>query len=188
MADVYLICEGPADGLDVRVLNLVIAQKFSKAVLINAAGGDTSLGSVATWFEERSRRPLKNGTLSSPIDRAYSVEDRNYRSEQEVEVRWRPASKRFMWGRHEIENYLLDPRVVASAFEALRPDVDSWPGTYARTPDEVRALLNHLCHEMLEHHVGWLTYSTLVVDKRGRVDTRINRPSPPLSARGTRDQ
>lgn len=117
MAEVYLICEGPADGLDVRVLNLVIAEKFSKAVWINAAGGDTSLGSVATWFEEKSRRSLKNGTLGPPVDRAYSVEDRDYCSAQEVEARWRPASKRFMWRRHEIENYLLDPRVVAGAFE-----------------------------------------------------------------------
>lgn len=187
MAELFLICEGPTNGRDLRVLNVVIAQKFSKAVRIEAAGGATSLGSVPKWFEEKSRWPLRSGTLGPPVDRAYSVEDRDYASTQEVEASWRPASKRFMWHRHEIENYLLDPRVVATAFEALRPDVDSWPATYARTPDEISALLNHLCTEMLENHVGWLTYSTLVDDKRGRVDTTISRPSPPLGARATRD-
>lgn len=188
MADVYLICEGPSDGLDVRVLNLIIAQKFSKAVLINAAGGDTSLGSVATWLEERSRRPLKNGALGPAIDRAYSIEDRNYRSPHEAESRWIPGAKRFMWRRHEIENYLLDARIVARTLETLRPDVDTWPADFPSTTDEVGNLLNTLAGTVLEHYVGWLTYWSLVDEKKRRGNTRIDWPSAPLSEHGTRDQ
>jgi hypothetical protein len=187
MAELFLICEGPTNGLDLRVLDLVIAQKLGKNVSINAAGGETSLGSVATWLEEKSR-PLQNGTLGQPIDRAYSIEDRNYRSTQEAESRWIPGGKRFMWRRHEIENYLLDARIVARAFQTLRPEVDTWPGDFPSTTDEVSNLLNTLAETVLEHYIGWLTYWSLVDEKKRRGNTRIDWPSPPLSEYGTRDQ
>lgn len=188
MAELFLICEGPTNGLDVRVLNLVIAQKLGKEVSINAAGGDTSLGSVATWIEEKSRKPLKNGALSPPIDRAYSIQDRNYSSPQEVESRWIPGGKRFMWRRHEIENYLLDARIVTRAFETLSPDIDTWPADFPRTTGEVSALLNTLAGTVLEHYIGWLTYWNLVDKKKRLSNTRIDWPNPPLSEYGTRDQ
>jgi hypothetical protein len=178
MAELFLICEGHTDGLDLRVLDLVIAQKLSKAVTINTAGGDTSLGSVATFLEEKSRTPLKNGTLGPVVDRAYSIEDRNYSSPQIVESRWIPGGKRFMWSRHEIENYLLDARIVARAFETLRPDVNSWPVDFPSTTDEVSNLLNTLAGTVLEHYVGWLTYWSLVDEKKRRGHTRIDWPPP----------
>jgi hypothetical protein len=45
---IYLICEGPADGLDVRVLDLIIAQKLGRPVQVIPAGGESSLRSVRT--------------------------------------------------------------------------------------------------------------------------------------------
>lgn len=64
---IYLVCEGPHDGLDVRVLDLVIVQKLGRDVLVEPAGGDRSLGSVANYLEKRYRV------------RAFAVEDRNFR-------------------------------------------------------------------------------------------------------------
>lgn len=39
---VYLVCEGLTDGLDVRVLDLVITQKLGRAVQVIPVGGDIS--------------------------------------------------------------------------------------------------------------------------------------------------
>ena len=178
---IYLVCEGPADGLDVRVLDLVIAQKLDRMVQIIPAGGERSLGSVASWLEERSRKPFSDGTLSLPRDRAYTVEDRDFRSLEEVERTWQqPNQKRWVWRHHEIENYLLDPRLVADAFRALKAahvrGADALPGD----SDAVRCLLQELARPMLEDHAGWLTYWRLVSHKRNTVDTRLLWPHPPL--------
>src|SRR5574341_1566025 len=118
MANIYLICEGTADGLDLRVLNTIIAQKLGKEVQISAAGGDSSLGSVVRWLEEKSRQRRKDNKLGRPLDHAYSVQDRNYESKAKANDSWAQGKNRFMWRRHEIENYLLEPRVLASAFTA----------------------------------------------------------------------
>ncbi len=168
MANVYLICEGPADGLDVRVLDAIIAQALGKNVVIEPAGGEGSLGSVATYFEERF-----------PETRAYCIEDRDYRSQQEVEAAWQKAGgKRFIWRRHEIENYLLDPRVVGGAFQSLREGVrgaDRLP----QTVPEVDDFMQRLARPMVEHHVGRLTYRRLREKKNEAVDTRFMPPDPP---------
>lgn len=108
----YLVCEGQPDGLDIQVLDLVIAQKFGRDVTIEAAGGDRSLGSVREYLSKRNRTP-----------RVLSIEDRNFHSRADAERTWtNPGAKGLMWRRHEIENYLLDPRLVADAFRALRED------------------------------------------------------------------
>jgi hypothetical protein len=178
---VYLVCEGPADGLDVRVLDLVIAQKLKREVQIIPAGGERSLGSVASWLEERSRKPLPGGIMGSPQDRAYAVDDRDFRSLDDVEQIWqRPHQKRWVWRRHEIENYLLDPRLVADTFRALKAahvrGADALPGD----PDAVLRALQELARPMLEDHAGWLTYWHLVSHKRSAVDTRLLWPDSPL--------
>ena len=93
-----------------------------------------------------------------------------------------------MWRRHEIENYLLDARIVARAFQTLRPDVDTRPVHFPSTTEEVSNLLNTLAETVLEHYIGWLTYWSLVDEKKRRGNTRIDWPTPPLSEYGTRDQ
>jgi len=95
---IYLVCEGPTDGLDGRVLNLLIVNKLGREVQIEPVGGDGSLGSVASWLEERSRIQRSDGTWSRPQDRVYAVEDRNYRSAEEAGQTWNSRSpKRWMW-------------------------------------------------------------------------------------------
>ncbi len=177
MADIYLICEGPVDSLDVRVLDVIIAQALGKNVIIQPAGGEGSLGSVATYFEERSRRTRQD----APTDRAYCIEDRDYRSRSEVEATWQvDKGKRFIWRRHEIENYLLDPRVVGGAFQSLWEDKVRGADRLPQTASEVDDLMQQLARPMVEHHVGWLTYRRLREKKNEAVDTRFMWPDPPL--------
>lgn len=185
MADLYLICEGPQNGLDVRVLDRIIAQKLGKAVLINGAGGDTSLGSVATFLEERSRKASPDGVLATAVDRAYSVEDRNFSSAEIVESKWGLASKRFVWRRHEIENYLLDPGVVANAFVSLNETLPDAVPDLPQTPEEIRAVLETAARPMIEDHAGWLVHAQLNERKNVGLNTRIK--GPPGSSRASAD-
>src|SRR5580658_1448758 len=119
MADVYLVCEGPANGLDVRVLNAVLAVKLDAAVKIIPAGGDKNLAGVRTYLEEKSRHSGP-GELGAPEDRALSIEDRNHRPRSAADGTWSGSDKNLVWRRHEIENYLLEPRIVDAAFESFR--------------------------------------------------------------------
>ncbi len=178
---IYLVCEGPSDGLDVRLLDLIIAQKLGREVQIIPAGGESSLGSVASWLEERSRTVLPDGRQRLPRDQAYAVEDRNFRSREEAEQTWRqPRQKRWVWRRHEIENYLLDPRLVADAFQALKRSNVRGGDRLPDDPQAVSSLLQELARPMLEDHAGWLAYWHLVSHKRATVDTRLRWPRPPL--------
>lgn len=134
---IYLICEGHRDGLDTRILNIVIALKLNRELIIQPAGGEESLGSVATYIEERGQ----------PNDQAFTIRDRNYRSLEEVEQSWiHPERKRFIWRRHEIENYLLDPDVIVEAFSVLNatPKLRRGLGVpLPQTRQEVKDLLVH---------------------------------------------
>ena len=174
---IYLVCEGPSDGLDIKVIDLILAQKLNCEILTAPAGGDCSLGSIATWLEERSRTQSPYGTLSLPIDRGYVIEDRNFHSSEQAEETWKPASRRFMWRRHEIENYLLDPCVIADAFQALQEDRVRGADDLPIDHQEVLQLLQDLSRPMLENHAGELTYWELVSSKNEIADTRLLRPN-----------
>jgi len=169
--NIYLVCEGPPDGLDVRVLNLVIAQKLGRDVLIEPAGGDRSLGSVADYLEKRYGA------------RACVIEDRNFRSLEEAERTWNQSKqRRWIWRRHEIENYLLDPRLVTEAFRSLQASGVRRADRLLDLNDEqsVAVLLQELAQPMIENHAGWLTYGRLVSHKRDTADTRLRRPAGSL--------
>jgi len=172
---IYLVCEGPADGLDGRVLNLVVVQKLGRDVLIEPAGGDRSIGSVAQYLAERYRA------------RAYAVEDRNFRSSEEAGQTWKqPSQKRLIWRRHEIENYLLDPRLVADAFHSLQVTSVRGADNLPQDGKAAFALLQKLAQPMLENHAGWLTYWNLNSYKNAEAnDVRLLKPTdslPPVSS------
>lgn len=163
---IYLVCEGPADGLDTRVLDLVIVHKFNINTLIEPAGGDRSLGSVAQYLAERYGA------------RAFAIEDRNFRSLEEAQLTWnRPDQKRWLWRRHEIENYLLDPRLVTEAFRSLKADGVRGANGLPDDEQKVFALLQGLARPMLENHAGWTTYWHLNARKNIEAnEVRLLRP------------
>ena len=176
MAELYLICEGPADGLDNRVLDRMVAQRFARNILIQPACGDASLRSVAEHYLERSRLRLPDGSWGAPSDRVFTVEDRDYRTRRAADASWEPSSVHLIWRRHEIENYLLDPRVIAQAFQNLRSLMRRWHPGLPSSASDVDSLMQQLARPMAENFVGWVTYWRLVDHKRTLADTRFLYP------------
>src|SRR4051794_15404601 len=89
-------------GLDERVLDAIVIQHYNLGIFMASAGGDRGLGAVRAYLGSRS-----------PRDVAISTQDRNYRPQGLAQATWaNPSGRSFIWRRHEIENYLLQPRVV----------------------------------------------------------------------------
>lgn len=146
MADVYLVCEGPADGLDVRVLDAILAQKLGAFVRIAPAGGDKNLAGVRQYIEARG------------LGAAIAIEDRNHRSRADAALSWIGTKQRLVWHRHEIENYLLEPRVVAAAFDSLRSRMPRLPSS-----ERVVDVLADVARPMLFAHAAKLLAHALYV-------------------------
>jgi len=163
---IYLICEGTPDMLDVKVLRLILVNHLYKNIRIEAVGGESSLKSVARWFEDKSGNK----------DRAYVIEDRNFRPLPVVEQTWQnPGGKNFIWRRHEIENYLLDPRIIAEAFQTLRNSGVRGSDVLPTTEQEALALLEHLARPLLEHHAGKLTFHK-IQSEQNQIGTQLLGP------------
>jgi hypothetical protein len=142
---VHLVCEGVRQGLDERVLDAVVIQYHNLAVLMSSSGGSSSLGAVRAYLESRSTKDL-----------AVAVEDRNHRPHAVANSSWAyKAGRSFIWRRHEIENYLLHPRVVLALFNELRglPHLHWAVGLPATEPD-VDALLQSLAAPLLADHAA----------------------------------
>lgn len=177
MADLHLICEGLPNGVDVSVLNAILAQVLRVSVIIDGAGGETSVRNVRGWREESSRKQNANGTLGPVTDVVLSVLDRNFRPLPEVEASWKPDSKCLRWRRHEIENYLLEPRVVLSVFDAFRRTVKApWVRSLPASQEGALALLASLAEPMRIEHAARVLHWELRARKRGECSTEL----PPL--------
>jgi hypothetical protein len=168
--------------LDARVLNAIVAQALGAAVSISAVGGETSLGSVASWLEERSRSPKKDGTLGPPTEAAFAVQDRNYRPQEEAEATWSdPGTTRLIWRRHEIENYLLEPRIVLAAFDSFRQTIrEDWVRVLPSNAEQVLHLLARLARPMIPGHTGGVLHWELraAVGQAGNTDVALPKPVP----------
>src|SRR5438270_489153 len=105
---VHLVCEGGNAGLDNRVLDRLVIQFHNLSVQIAPSGGRRGLGAVKNYLLNHS-----------PNDVAISIEDRDYyRTQIEARVNWgNPQASEYIWRRHEIENYLLHPRVLLALFD-----------------------------------------------------------------------
>lgn len=186
MADTYLICEGPAHGVDLRLLDMIVAQRLcaGSSVRIVPSGGDSGLNAVRVHHEEKSRKVQtqgkKKGKLGPPADKAFSIQDRNFRPRAEADASWhRKNNKSLIWRRHEIENYLLAPRVVLAAFHSLRtsPKYKNSSGIPKIPVDEseVSSLLMDLARPLRENHAGeLLRYELDVALKRSRAFSILN--------------
>lgn len=165
MGERYLVCEGGPNSLDVRVLDSLIAHHLGCAVQVIPGGGEESLNAVRSWLERRSLRAPRNGSLGGVQDVAFAVCDRNFLSCQESQAR--RAKFKFVWQRHEIENYLLEPRVVLSAFASLRKTVNQvWVANLPASEDDTLMLLQDLARPMLDEHAARVAYHQLQLDRR----------------------
>lgn len=76
-------------------------------------------------------------------------------TQAEANVEWGDkTARRFHWRRHEIENYLLHPRVVSALFNDLRVKRIPWAAALPSTEADVSALLQTVATPLLENHAA----------------------------------
>ncbi|MBK9263801.1 MAG: hypothetical protein IPM54_28860 [Polyangiaceae bacterium] len=109
-----LLCEGNAHGPDVRLLSIIL--RGAGLAVTPSGGKDGFPNTVIAWrhsnpnvcaFKDNDfpRKPL--GWVPHPVSKA--LEWQVKRDDGHHMVGW-------MWGRKEIENYFIDPDVLARAF------------------------------------------------------------------------
>lgn len=163
MTETIVVCE---DKLTGRVLGLLIARAPDKDVTFVVAHGKSNVLPVAAHHRN-----------SSGYAKVCTVRDRDYQSASEASASWAADSNDFIWTRHEIENYLLDPRVVSAALEALADEYGAnWPMNVPTCVGGVNTMLQQLAAGRLQHHAGWLCYFELRDRKNDIGDTRILYP------------
>jgi hypothetical protein len=171
VANVYLVCEGQRDGLDQRVLDRLVVQARGLSVLVEPAGGDSGVRAVRTYLDH------------PPGNVALSVEDRNYRLRADADATWANThGRRFIWRRHEIENYLLEPAVVLELFDEYRRTVTAaWVRTLPMTQADVSSMLEGLARPLIEDHAAKVLCAELVrrINAAGGLSFGPASPAPP---------
>lgn len=142
---VFLVCE---DALDGRVLDQLIVQPRSLVVLVAYGHGSRSFGAIRRYIEARTAG-----------DVAVSVRDRDYdHTLAQANATWVNATGRqFTWRRHEIENYLLEPRAILELFDEWRALPSApWASSLPATEADVDTLLQTLAAPLIPAHVAGL--------------------------------
>lgn len=175
MAEIFLVCEGEPDSQDAAVLKTMMA-RFGLFVTVHAAGGDRGLRGVHAYL--RATRADSIGL---------TIEDRNYRPRAEALTTWDSGKPRLVWSRHEIENYLLHPRVLARGFERMQDAAGKSPWV-RKLPRDEAVIFERLvvaARPMLDDHAARLLCFELYTETtRGNpADFRMMAPRPPPGAR-----
>jgi hypothetical protein len=142
---VFLVCEGGNYGLDNRALDALVIQHHNLSVQMAPSGGSGGLGGVRVYL-----RNLGHQNVS------ISVEDRDYyRTEAQAHAGWgNRAAREFFWRRHEIENFLLHPRVALALYDDLRTTGVGWAAALPTTEADVLASLQTVAAALLENHAA----------------------------------
>ena len=139
MREVWLLCEGSDNSLDTRVIDALVIQRFFVNARVEPVGGDRSFGEVRSYLLRSSGHGPQ---LHQKVDRRIlCVQDRNYQPVATAASSWQVADQtKFIWHRHEIENYLLHPVAVKRALDALTGHQHPYqtPADVDRTLDVLR--------------------------------------------------
>ena len=129
-----LLCEGDSDE---RLLDRIFNTRELKAQQV---GGARNIRPAAAYLT-RQNQPV------------FTIQDRDFRSLSEAEKCYSQnyADRHFMWRRHELENYLIEPRVVANCFKQLQPYSKV---TLPETENSARHWIKELARDLLEDQAG----------------------------------
>ena len=129
-----LLCEGDSDE---RFLDRIFNTRELKAQQV---GGASNLRPTAAYFTQQNQL-------------VFTIQDRDFRPTSEAEECYSEnyAGRHFMWRRHELENYLIEPRVIANCFKQLQPHSKI---TLPETDDSVRHWIKNLAQDLLEDQAG----------------------------------
>ena len=162
MVERWLYCEGKTDS---PVLKAVFN---ALAVDIIAESTGTNPGKVASWRREQ-------GIIAAAIS------DRDYCPDSKCTECNVAGSVKLIWGRHSIENYLLDPDVLVIALQQLKTSLMQIPhppecaNRLPTDPETVRRDLIDAGKRLIPQESGYLTIARLKSthsDPVGRVQLR----------------
>jgi len=146
MSVIYLVCEGTASDLDLAALEPLMEKLCeSHDLVVEPAGGWEQIAAVAMYLRDREKG-----------SRVLSVRDRDFDlSREEADARWQSGSDALAWRRFEIENYLLDPRVVGDTLRAISggPKI-RWPASLNAVLDDPIGVLAEVASGWLDHYAG----------------------------------
>ncbi len=182
MAQVWLVCEGKTDRPVLEdVFNRVLV--VGAEILIKSGGGIEALAAVSQYLFE------SNGET---ITTAY-VADRDYTRRQVVEDAFFDGKRRFRWRRHCIENYLLEPAVVAHAMKSMLASTPAMNrsilGSVLTDETTIAAELRSCAQARAPQEAGRMAFHRLWEDlsnTAGRIDngwpSALSQTSPPDAA------
>ena len=129
-----LLCEGDSDE---RLLDRIFNTRELKAQQV---GGTRNLRPTAAYFTQQNQL-------------VFTIQDRDFRPLSEAEECYSEnyTGRHFMWRRHELENYLIEPRVVANCFKRLQPHSKI---TLPEVEDSARHWIRDLAQSLLEDQAG----------------------------------
>ena len=129
-----LLCEGDSDE---RFLDRIFNTRELKAQQV---GGARNLRPAAAYLTQQNQL-------------VFTIQDRDFRPLSEAEECYSDnyTERHFMWRRHELENYLIEPRVIANCFKQLQPHSKI---TLPETDDSVRHWTKNLAQDLLEGQAG----------------------------------
>lgn len=173
---VFLVCEGENNGLDNRVLDALVVQHHNLSVQMAPSGGSGGLGAVRVYLRNLAHQNV-----------AISVEDRDYyRTQAQAHAGWgNLAAQGFVWRRHEIENYLLHPRVVLALFNDFRAAGIDWATSLPATEADALALLQAVATPLLENHAAEVLRVELLRHSTAGGNLQFGALHPPASPGAT---
>lgn len=114
MKVLWLVCEGE---YDVPVLTDVLTNVLASGIIPKPCGGQKSAPSAAAYLRK-----------NDPNVVAAYLEDRDYRRRADAEQSYTNGKPGFIWRRHAIESYLIEPTVIAQAFRSIQQEKVKYPG------------------------------------------------------------
>jgi hypothetical protein len=172
MAEIWLICEGKSD---VAVLSPVFANVLAADIVCKPCGGSAGAASAAAYLAQNE----------GGVAVAYVI-DRDYEARAIADATFADGRRRFMWRRHAIESYLLQPEVIVEAFRIIRqttPDGGPpWVAGLPLDPAVVADALRDCAKLRAPQEAGRIALQRLWEDLRDTAGQVEKRNPPTLSS------
>jgi hypothetical protein len=179
MEELWLVCEGEPESVDVTILRSVFTTVLPAEIVVEPACG-SSPSVVARFLARRGGR-------------AAYLQDRDYRPRTDAESAFSDGRPGFLWRRHSIENYLLPPPIILHAFQRLRERFErlrpgrlpAWFGALPADVDQVADVLQQCAQRRaaeeasrLATHRLWTALPSSIGHVQRRNPTRPTLPDP----------
>jgi len=109
----WLVCEGE---YDIPVLQDVFTNVLPSGIIPKPSGGQKCAPSAASYLRKNDANVV-----------AAYVEDRDYRLRSEADASYSNGGPGFIWRRHAIESYVIEPAIIVQAFQSIQQDMAKHP-------------------------------------------------------------